>query len=106
MNEARLQLATRRGELKAQIAAQRATLAESTQPLQTLLGAADQVALGANWVKAHPGAVGAGALLLSLLRPRRAWRWGKRGLALWRTWRGLRQRFFGDAPPTQPHPGI
>lgn len=90
MNEHLLQLAARHGALKTRIAAQRQLLAEQVKPIETALGVADRGVAGVDWVKRHPGAVGAALAVLAILRPKRAWRWAQRGLVVWRGWQGLK----------------
>lgn len=90
MNERLLILATRHGALKARIAAQRDALSEQVRPLESVLAVADQGLLGIDWVKRNPAAVGGALAVLAILRPRRAWAWAKRGLVVWRGWRGVK----------------
>ena len=49
MNERLLQLAARQGLLKARIEAQRLSLAEQTEPLETALARGDTVLQGVDW---------------------------------------------------------
>lgn len=55
-----------------------------------------QVRDAATWAKQHQSALqqaaGALALLMLVLRPRRAWKLGKLGWRLWRAWRRLKLR--------------
>ncbi|MEY2631670.1 MAG: hypothetical protein RIR00_324 [Pseudomonadota bacterium] len=87
-----IDLAVRRGALQAQIAMQRQQLGPLLRPVENGLAVADQAVKGAQWLRAHSLQVGAAALVLALLRPRRAWRWGRRSFALWRGWQALKQR--------------
>lgn len=91
MNEKRLLLAMRRGQLTARIAAQRTVLAQHSQALKTLCATGDQVTHGVRWLREHPLAVGGGVALLAALRPQRGWRWAKRGFLVWRGWQALRK---------------
>lgn len=93
MNERLLELATRRGELMARIEMQRSTLAANTAPLETTLAFADQVAAGVSWVKQRPAIVAVGVAVLVVLRPSRAWRWGRRAYLVAQGLRGLRSKF-------------
>lgn len=95
MNPRLLELATRHGELKARIAMQRQALAVHFAPLETALGVADRAVSGVDWLKAHPAAIVSAVAALVVLRPRRAWRWAKRGVMLWRGWQGLRNSLLG-----------
>lgn len=87
-----IELAARRGELKAKIEMERSALAQHAQPVAQLLGKADHVVEGVEWVKRHPGAVGAAVAALVVAKPKRAWNLAKRGFFLWQTWRNLRRR--------------
>ena len=90
MSSSRLEVAMRHGALRARIAAQRADLAKHAAPLETALGGADKALAGVDWLKHHPAAVAAAAAVLVATGPKRAWRWGKRGLLVWRGWRMIR----------------
>ena len=99
MNERLLELAVRRGELKARCAQQREALAATMRPVVDALGMADQAVLGAGklkaWLSGHPTWVAGGLAALLAIRPRRAWRWGKRAFFLWRGWLAVRSRLSG-----------
>jgi len=88
----RLDLATRRGELTAEIAIQRVALAGRVRPVERVLGTADRVVDGARWLRYHPQVIAAFAVGLVVAKPRRAWRWAKRAFFLWRSWRTLRSQ--------------
>jgi len=90
MNERLLQLAARQGLLKARIEAQRLSLAEQTEPLETALARGDTVLQGVDWLKYHPVAIAAAVAAVVVARPRKAWRWAKRGFFVWRSWQGIR----------------
>ncbi|MGB4467235.1 MAG: YqjK family protein [Azovibrio sp.] len=94
MNPRLLELREQRGVLRARCAAQRQAVALDSAGLQSLCALADRVQQGAGWVRRHPQVVGGVAALLVLLKPRRFWRWGRRGLIAWQTWRSLRRRLF------------
>lgn len=87
-----IELAARRGELKAKIEMQRTALAQHARPVADVLSKADRVVDGADWLKRHPGAVGAAVAAVVVARPKRAWNWAKRGFFLWQSWRALRRR--------------
>lgn len=92
MNSDLIELAARRGELKAKIAMQRDAVARNTWPLAKALGAADRTLAGVDWIKHHPGAVAAAVATVVAARPSRIWRWGRRGFFLWKSWQNLRSR--------------
>lgn len=87
-----IELAARRGELKAKIDMQRHAMAQHARPVAAALAKADHVVEGVEWLKRHPGAVGAAVAAVVVARPRRAWNWAKRGFFLWQSWRALRRR--------------
>ena len=59
---------------------------------QPTLALADRVWAGWRWLRAHPEAPLAAAVVLVVLRPRRMLRWGWRLWAGWRTWQRLQVR--------------
>lgn len=95
MNARQLELAVRKGELKARCAQQRETLAASVWPVEKTLGVADAVVAGVDWLKGRPGLVGAAVALAVILRPGRVWRWGRRGFSLWSAWKALQKKLLG-----------
>lgn len=90
MNTKLLELAMRRGVLKARIDAQRLALAEQSAPLENFLARGDAVLEGVDWLKHHPLAIAAAVAAVVVARPRRALRWARRGFFLWRSWQGVR----------------
>lgn len=89
-----LELAARRGALGERIAAQRRTLALHAVGVQRVCAGGDSLVHGVDWLRQHPAAVGIAVFALVLTRPRRAWRWAKRGVFLWRGWRSARHLLF------------
>lgn len=96
MNAKVIELAVRRGALAERIAAQRTVLARHAVGLETLCAGGDKLSRGVDWLKQHPATVGAAVFVVVVARPKRAWRWARRGIFLWRGWRSLRQ-FLPDA---------
>ena len=94
-----IELALKRGRLQERIAAQRATLAAQMGPIVATLGTADRTITlgrsGIEYVRTHPLAVGAALAVLAALRPKRAWRWGRRAFLAWTAWRKLRVQLEG-----------
>lgn len=99
MNQALVDIAIRRGRLIERIANQRTALSRELQPVCGVLHTADQgiarVRTATAFLKNHPGFVLAAVALLVALKPRRVWRWAKRGFLVWRTWRSLRGQLAG-----------
>lgn len=90
MNTRLLELAARRGALRARIDAQRLAMAQHSQLLEVALERGDAVMRGVDWLKHHPLAIGAAVAAAVVARPKRAWRWAKRGIFVWRGWQALR----------------
>lgn len=81
------QLHVRREGLIARSAAQRDELALLIAPLRRPAQAADRVVAGAQYLRAHPGAVVIAVAALVVLSPKRAFRWARRAFGLWRGYR-------------------
>ena len=101
MNEARvLALALRQQQLLARSAHLRLQVAADMAPWHARLGQVDQVraavTTSGQWLRAHPEVPAGAAVLLLLLRPRRAlalaWRWGRRGWLGWQVWRRVQRQ--------------
>ncbi len=90
MNSRLLELATRHGALKARIDAQRLQLARHVVPLEKALAVGDRALEGVDWLKHHPAVVGAAVAAVVIARPKRAWRWARRGIFVWRGWQTLK----------------
>lgn len=96
MSSSRLEVATRHGALRARIAAQRKDLTQHIAPLEAALGGADKALAGVDWLKHHPAAVAVAVVVLVATSPKRAWRWTKRGIVVWRGWQTVRNMLLGD----------
>lgn len=83
-------LMIRRQRLLDQVAAQRATLAQSIEPWRVPLAVADQGLSALRYVKRHPVLLTGGIALLAVFRPRHGWLWLQRGLLAWQAVRKLR----------------
>lgn len=94
MNAKILELAVRRGALQERIAAQRATLGLHAHGIANVCASGDALLHGVDWLKHHPATVGAAVFAVVVARPRRAWRWARRGLFLWRGWRAARKYLY------------
>lgn len=90
MSERRDALVARREYLLARSALLRGEFALRSQSLQVPLAWGDRLVQATRWLRENPAwCVGAfGALIL--VKPRRAWRWGRKGLFVWRAWRRAR----------------
>lgn len=92
MNEKLAELARRRECLIAQAAQQRATLAESAQPLRGPFALADRGLAALRYLKQHPLWLVGGVAALIALRPRGAMKWLGRGWATYKVVRSLRAK--------------
>jgi len=92
MSPARLELLLARERLRERIDHQRRALAAAAWPIRAACEAGDAAGAAGRWVRDHAGALGAGLLALFIVRPRGSFRWLRRGLFVWRLWKGLRSR--------------
>jgi len=89
MNQPRaVALAVRQRVLLVRSAELRGRLAADAAVLQRPLALADRVHEAWRWLRAHPEAPIAALVVVAVLRPRRAWRWG---LQLWWGWSTVRR---------------
>ncbi|MDA0191640.1 MAG: YqjK family protein [Proteobacteria bacterium] len=105
MNSRLIEIGVRRGRLLERIAAQRAELAGGLRPFGAALRTTDRmlasVRAGGDYVRAHPATFATLLAGLALLRPRRVWRWSKRGFFAWRVWRAVRTQLATFAARTR-----
>lgn len=85
------ELTQRRQRLQHRIAQQRTILAADVKGLLPVASAIDTGRNTVQWVRNHPELSLAAVAAIVVLKPRFAFRWGKRGLLLWQTWRRLRK---------------
>jgi hypothetical protein len=89
MSQARdFDLALRRQRLLMRSAALRSALAEQSVPLEAPLALADRVHAGVRWLGRHREWWVGGAVVVLVVRPRRAWRVLRFG---WWAWRNARR---------------
>ena len=88
------ELHLQRGRLLERIAAQRATLSRNAQPVRIALSKTDRLldraCAAADYVKRHPSVAALAVAAVLVMKTGRIWRWTKRGLFAWQTWRTLR----------------
>ncbi len=92
MTPRQLELALKRQRLEWQAQSQREDLGRHLQVFLPAFGAADKVRAGAKFLRTHPAWLAGGAVLLVVLRPRKAWRWGRRGVMVWSLWKKLQNK--------------
>ncbi len=83
------ELERKRAVLVARAAEQRASLAAAFVPLQGPAALADRGVQVARFLKRYPAILAAIVAVTALLRPRRAWKWGRRAFVVWRMWRNV-----------------
>lgn len=86
-------LAVRRKALSARIARQRLDLAMEAGILEPPFAALDKGIAFAGFLRKHPIVPAAAAAAFAILRPRRAFRWLRRGWLFWRFFRNAGKRF-------------
>lgn len=92
MSPERLELLLARERLRERIDHQRGALSAAAWPLKAACEAGDAAGAAGRWVREHLGAIAAGALGLFIVRPKGTFRWLRRGVFVWRVWKGLRAR--------------
>jgi hypothetical protein len=96
MNQQLIDIGIRRGRLLERIASQRTALARQLEPVRSVLSVADRglasLRTATDSVRQHPGLALAALTLLAIVKPRRAWRWARRGFVAWRAWLALRDQ--------------
>lgn len=90
MTPRQLELALRRQRLQWHTTSQRQELARHLHPFLPAFSAADRVGQGIAFLKQRPQWLAAAVVAFAVLRPRRAFRWARRGLVAWQVWRKLR----------------
>jgi hypothetical protein len=87
-------LATR-AQLLARAAVERERIAVQLRAWEAPLALADRSLAAARSIRRHPQWIIAAAVVLALLRPRRAFAWARRGFVAWRTWRWISNSLRG-----------
>ena len=87
MNRRLAQIRLRRERLIARAAVERDGIALLASRLRAPLAVADRGIVAVQYVREHPAAVLLAVAAFVVLNPRRAFRWARRGVALWRGYR-------------------
>jgi len=95
MTPRQVQLALKRQRLEFEAAAQRREFADSLRPFVPAFSVVDGVNHGIHYLKVHPEIPAVAAVALLILRPRKAFRWARRGFSAWRLWGNLRHKLLG-----------
>lgn len=91
MSPRQVELALAKQRLQLRSAALRSEWAGHVAVLHPLCAAGDRLRAGTAWLRAHPELVVATAVARLVARPRRAWRWLRRGVVVWQGWNRLRR---------------
>jgi len=92
VNERLLALALKRARLIERAAREREDLAHALQSLSQPLGFLDRCLGVVRFIIDRPPLLGGVALLLAWLRPRRAFKWARRGFGVWQGYRWLTEK--------------
>lgn len=87
MNQRLAEIRARRERLVAQSAVQRDALALLAEHWRAPFGVADHGLQAVRYARAHPGALLAAVAVLVALSPKRAFRFARRALLMWRGYR-------------------
>ena len=86
-----------RERLLARCAAQRDDLAAFARQVESPLHAVDRVAGAVQYVRRHPLVLGVAVAAAAAFERRMLWRWLRRGLVVWRTYRAFGKSRFRSA---------
>lgn len=92
MNERLFAIELRRARLIERAAREREDVSAAMQAWSRPLGFIDRCVEAVRFVAARPPLVAGVALVLVLLRPRRAFRWARRAFGLWQSYRWLAKK--------------
>jgi len=92
------EIRARRARLMARAAVERERISVQLHAWQAPLALADKGFAAARYVRRNPQWIVAAAVLLVVLRPRRALAWARNGLIAWRTWRWISHSLRRLAP--------
>ena len=83
------ELRDQRARLLARAALEREQLSVQLEAWRAPLALVDKSIAATRYLRRHPQWIVAAAVVLALLRPRRALAWARRGFIAWRTWRWI-----------------
>jgi hypothetical protein len=90
VNSTTLELALRKQRLQIASESLRAEFGRYAAGLAPAFNAADCAVEGVRWLRRHPQLVVATTVALLVIRPKLAWRWGRRAFVGWQAWRKMR----------------
>jgi hypothetical protein len=86
------EIQARRERLIVRAAAERAAVSRAVRELSPPIRLIDRGLAIVSFFKLHPALLAAAMVILALLRPRASFRWARRALLLWRSYRWLFQK--------------
>lgn len=89
-----LALAKERDHIVAQIAYERALIAQNADSLRRLTHLVDKLTQGVRYLKKHPEVLLLPAAIIMVSRPRRLWTWAGSSLGVWRMVQVFRNRIL------------
>lgn len=92
MNRRLAAIEVKRAHLLERAARERGDVAQALQTWAQPLDFLDRCIDAARFVLSRPPLLAGAAFVLALLRPRRAFRWARRGFALWQGYRWLHRK--------------
>lgn len=95
MNQRLGAIEAKRARLVERAARERAGVAHALESWAQPLAFVDRCIGAVRFVIARPPLVAGAVLLLALLRPRRAFKWARRGVAIWQGYRWLTRKAAG-----------
>lgn len=102
MNQRLLELALKRQRLQLQAGVQRLQLQQQIAVFAPAFHFVDLVRAGIEFVRLRPHWLVGVAVAIIVARPRRAFRWLRRGFVAWQVYRRLRVRSAAWLPPAPP----
>ena len=83
------EIRARRAELMARAAVERERISVQLRAWEAPLSLVDSSIAAVRTIRRHPQWLIAAAVVLAVLRPRRAFAWARNGLIAWRAWRWI-----------------
>jgi len=98
VNPTTLELALKKQRLQIAGETLRAEFGLCAAGLAPAFSGADCALEGVRWLRRNPQLVVGAGVALAVVRPKRAWRWGRRAFVGWQLWRKLRDLLDRRAP--------
>jgi hypothetical protein len=83
------EIRAKRAQLLARAAVERERISVQLRVWEAPLALVDRSVAAARYIRDHPQWIVAAAIVIAILRPRRALSWARNGLIAWRAWRWI-----------------